>query len=301
MNPALDRELAVPQIIENEVLRATHSQVDFGGKGFNVSRMIAALGGESVAVGFVGGKSGEILQDGLIASGIRTEFVWLSEETRTNVSIVANGRYIKVNESGATISKGDFKVLISKIHSLAKAGDWWVLAGSLPPGAPVDAYAQITAVLKKKNAKVVLDTSGVPLAKGCQAGPHWIKPNETELEQIVGIDDPLIGAQALRTMGVQNIALTLGEKGAFLITNEGVWQGHPPEIVEQNPIGAGDSFLAGLVWALSEEHLLEDAFKWGLACGAGTAEQPGTQVGVIERVTQLKEQVRVTRFMEEKV
>ncbi|MEM7333661.1 MAG: 1-phosphofructokinase family hexose kinase [Chloroflexota bacterium] len=293
LNPALDRELTVSEIIENEVLRASRSQVDFGGKGFNVSRMISSLGGQSVAVGFVGGKCGEMLQDGLIAVGIRTEFVWLPEETRTNVSIVTNGRYIKVNEAGPALRDSDFRALIARIESLAKPNDWWVLAGSLPPGAPEDAYARITAVLKKRKANIFLDSSGKPLAKGSQAGPHWVKPNETELEQITGETDPIKGAFAMQYLGVQNVALTLGNKGAFLVSGEQIWRGFPPAIVEKNPIGAGDSFLGGLVWSLSQDMPQLEAFQWGLACGAATAEQPGTTVGQYNRVSQLKEQVHV--------
>lgn len=293
LNPALDRELTVPQIIENEVLRATRTQVDFGGKGFNVSRMISALGGESTAVGFVGGKSGELLQDGLIAVGIRTEFVWLSGETRTNVSIVENGRYIKVNEAGPTVSAAEFKSLLDRIKALASADDWWVLAGSLPPGVPVDAYAQITAVLKKKRAKVFLDSSGEALKQGCQSAPNWVKPNDSELKQLTGLDDLVAGIQAMRQFGPKNIALTLGANGVMLVTPKGLWHGKPPQIVEKNPIGAGDSFVGGMVLALSRGETPLSAMKWGLACGSATASLSGTQVGSLAQVVALKDDVVV--------
>src|SRR5262245_20079827 len=90
LNPALDRELTVPALVFDEVLRAAESRVDCGGKGFNVSRMLAALGAPSIALGFAGGHTGEMLRDGLTALGIETDFVWVSAETRTNISIVAS-------------------------------------------------------------------------------------------------------------------------------------------------------------------------------------------------------------------
>ena len=106
LNPALDRELAVAAVAFDEVLRATDSRVDCGGKGFNVSRMLASLGAESVALGFAGGRTGEALRDGLRALGITTDFVEIAGETRTNVSIVTHdhAHYIKVNEPGPTIT-----------------------------------------------------------------------------------------------------------------------------------------------------------------------------------------------------
>lgn len=293
LNPALDRELTVPALVENEVLRATRSQVDFGGKGFNVSRMIASLGGESIAVGFVGGKSGEQLQDGLIAAGIQTEFVWLAEETRTNVSIVSNGRYIKVNESGPTVTKTQLSILLKRIQSLAKAGDWWVLSGSLPPGVADDAYAQITAVLKKRKAHVYLDSSGTPLQMGCQAGPDWVKPNESELEALTGLADPLAGTAVMQSIGAKNIAVTLGKAGCLVVTKNESWLGKSPQIEEKNPIGAGDSFVGGMVWALASKKTAVEAVQWGLACGAATASLSGTTIGTLNQVTALKEQVDV--------
>jgi fructose-1-phosphate kinase PfkB-like protein len=117
LNPAVDRELTVPAITYDTVLRAAQSQVDFGGKGFNVSRLLMGLGSASTAVGFLGGKTGEILQEGLQSLGIGTDFVWISGETRTNISIVTptGGHYIKVNEKGPVIAPEKQQELLVKI------------------------------------------------------------------------------------------------------------------------------------------------------------------------------------------
>ncbi len=138
LNPALDRELTVPALALDTVLRASESRVDCGGKGFNVSRMLASLGAQSVALGFAGGHTGAMLRDGLAALGIATDFVWITGETRTNVSIIVGdeGHHIKVNEAGPTVSADELAALAQRVRELARAGDWWVLAGSLPPGCP---------------------------------------------------------------------------------------------------------------------------------------------------------------------
>lgn len=150
LNPAVDRELTVATLEYDTVLRATHWQVDCGGKGFNVARMLAALGLESVALAFAGGRSGELLRDGLQDLGITTDFVWVEGETRTNVSIVsqAHDHYIKVNEPGPTIAAARQAELLDKIRGLAREGDLWVLAGSLPPGVPPTIYADVIESLR---------------------------------------------------------------------------------------------------------------------------------------------------------
>src|SRR6266498_4656029 len=155
LNPAVDRELTVPAIEFDSVMRASEARLDFGGKGFNVSRLLKGMNEPSIAVGFLGGNAGELLQKGLQTLGIGTDFVWVSEETRTNVSIVtqSHDHYIKVNEKGPLVDESKQKELLDKINGLAKHGDWWVLAGSLPPGVGNDIYARVLSVLNKHDAR----------------------------------------------------------------------------------------------------------------------------------------------------
>ncbi len=189
LNPAVDRELTVPAIEYDSVLRASRSQVDFGGKGFNVSRLLKGLGADTTAVGFVGGKAGETLQDGLQALEIQTDFVWIPGETRTNISIVTEngGHYIKVNEKGPLVGPDKQRELLEKVHRLAEPGDWWVLAGSLPQGVPADFYAQIVRALNECGAKALLDTIAEPLRLGCQEKPFLVKPNTEEAHSLTGL------------------------------------------------------------------------------------------------------------------
>lgn len=301
LNPAVDRELTVDEIAYDTVLRATKWQVDCGGKGFNVARMLKSLGVDSVALGFAAGKTGELLEDKLQALGIETDFVWIEGETRTNVSIVtaASDRYMKVNEPGPTISKDDLKKLVQKVVERSKPGDWWVLAGSLPPGVPPSIYADLTELIQSAGGKVFLDTSGEALRKSCSAKPQLVKPNAEEAQQLTGLPvgnsaEIAAAARSIQKQGPGNVIISLGKDGALLANGENTWLATSPKIVERNPIGAGDSMVAGLVWGLNEGQSLVEALRRGLACGAATASQCGTTVGTLDQVNKLLAQVELT-------
>jgi 1-phosphofructokinase family hexose kinase len=301
LNPAVDRELTVPVVEYDSVLRATESRVDFGGKGFNVSRLLKSLGAPSTAVGFLGGRSGELLQHGLQDLGIGTDFVWVAGETRTNISIVteSHDHYIKVNEKGPLVGQSSQDELLAKIDAITGPGDWWVLAGSLPPGVEEDFYARIVRVLNQHQAKAVLDTTCESLRLGCAEHPFLVKPNLEEAQVLTGLpmDSPAQVAQAaaaIRTMGAQNVVISMGKSGALLQTGIGSWQIGTPSIQEKNPIGAGDSMAGGLVWALTERFPLREALGWGVASGAATASQGGTEVGSRALIEVLVDQVTFT-------
>jgi fructose-1-phosphate kinase PfkB-like protein len=145
LNPALDREMTVSNILLNQVLRASEVRIDIGGKGFNVSRALLALGMESIAIGFIGGTVGEQLASGLAGLGINTELIRISSETRTNLSVVdeQHQNHLKINESGPQVSQAEAEAMLKKISELARKNDWWILSGSTPPGIPEGYVSEI--------------------------------------------------------------------------------------------------------------------------------------------------------------
>jgi 1-phosphofructokinase family hexose kinase len=303
LNPAIDRELTVPAMEFDSVLRASASRIDFGGKGFNISRLLTSMGASSTAVGFLGGRAGELLQDGLHSLGIDTDFVWVDGETRTNVSIVteSHDHYIKVNEKGPPVDEAKQGELLSKIEMLARPGDWWVLAGSLPPGVGEGFYARIVRILGSRESRVILDTSGESLRLGCLAGPYLVKPNAEEAQVLTGLPlttsaEIAAAAAEIRRMGAQNVLISLGKLGALLHTGGGTWLIRSPGIQEKNPIGAGDSMVGGLVWALTQGMTLREAVGWGVASGAATASLEGTEVGSRPLIEELVSRVRYERL-----
>ncbi|MEW6403971.1 MAG: 1-phosphofructokinase [Chloroflexota bacterium] len=303
LNPAVDRELTVPDMEFDSVLRASESRIDFGGKGFNVSRLLKGMNQPSIAVGFLGGNAGQLLQKGLQSLGIGTDFVWVAEETRTNVSIVMQSHYhyIKVNEKGPRVDEAKQQELLDKIDSLAKNGDWWVLAGSLPPRVPNDMYARVIHVLNGHGANAILDTCGESLKFGCAEKPFLVKPNAEEAHALTGLPmetpaEIAAGAAEIRRMGAQNVVISMGKAGALLCTAGETWLVYTPKIQEKNPIGAGDSMVGGVVWALTQGVALKEALGWGVASGAATASLPGTEVGSRPLIEELFAQVRFEKL-----
>lgn len=285
LNPALDIEYTVNRLDFDEVLRASTVRINYGGKGFNVSRMLASLGGSSVALGFIGGETGRTIQNGLSVAGIETAFVEVSEETRTNVSIVSETErhYIKVNEPGPTISAREVAALMEMIDGKVHPGDWWVLAGSLPPGVTDDLYASIIRKVQQGGAFALLDTSGSSLRAGILANPYLIKPNLKEVGDIIKREvQSLVEMEAalseLHASGVKMVLVSAGKQGALLSDGNNHWVRQAPVIQERNPIGAGDAMVAGLVWRLSQNDDPQNALAWAIACGTAAASLPGTDM-----------------------
>lgn len=297
LNPAIDRELLVPKFEFDAVLRASKWKVDFGGKGFNVSRLLVGFNTQSIALGFVGGNSGMLMEGGLNELGIQTDFVWVDGETRTNVSIRSESEdhYLKVNEPGPTITQKDVKSLLAKIENLAKPGDWWVLSGSLPPGCPANIYKEIITLVQVKDSKAVLDASGEALKLGCEASPYICKPNLEEAQALTGIKTPfeMEVAEATRKIGPINVIVSLGRGGAVYCGADECFYTQAPEVDELNPIGAGDSMVGGIIWSLAQNLDFHQAVSWGVACGAATASLEGTSVARIQDAKNLLDQVLI--------
>lgn len=294
LNPALDKQYSVDNLIMNDVLHAKEIQLDYGGKGFNVSRMLANLGQPSTALGFLGGKTGEIMREGLISQAINLIEIPVAEETRTNITVVStlDNRHIKVNEKGPQIQKNEIDLLIERVTALASPNNLWVLSGSLPPGVPVDIYNTLIYLIKSKGGSVILDTSGVALKEGLKAGPKLVKPNLFELSQLTGselnsLDMVLAKLDQVGKVGAENLAVSAGSHGALITDGDQAWVCVPPQIKEINPVGAGDAMVAGLTRSYFNGDDLVTSLKWGVACGTAAAMQSGTKMpekAIVEEV-----------------
>lgn len=293
-NPSVDRSITIPEIRFNSVLRSQKIRLDWGGKGFNVSRSLQQFGIESLAMAWVGGGSGKMLADGLQRLGIQTDFVWVDEETRTNTMIIEQEGdwHIKVNEPGPPITKDDIDQLFLKIEGYAKKGDTWILSGSLPPDVPVDFYANLIDLFKVRGARVYLDASGKALLYGCQAGPFIVKPNRTQAASIVGfeINDPEDAKRAalpFLRMGVDYFALTMGVDGLLLASQRQMVYAKPPRVSVRNAAGSGDSLLAGMIYAQMEDLDLVEVARWGVATGTASVETDGVSEFDLPRIQEL--------------
>ncbi|MDY6867206.1 MAG: 1-phosphofructokinase family hexose kinase [Chloroflexota bacterium] len=305
-NPSIDRSITIPEIRFNSVLRSQKVRLDWGGKGFNVSRSLKLFGIDSTALAWVGGSSGKFLSDGLQKCGIQTDFVWVDEETRTNTMIIEEEGdwHIKVNEPGPPIASADIEQLYKKVEGYAKKGDLWVLSGSLPPDVPKDFYATLINLIKSRGARVYLDASGDALRLGCQAEPHLVKPNLPEASQIVEFtidneEDAKRAALPFLRMGVGYFALTMGSTGLFVASQQEMVYAKPPKVHVRNAAGSGDALMAGIIYGQYQGWTLLDVARWAVATGTASVETEGVSEFEIDRIKEMLPEVeaRVSNVM----
>lgn len=303
LNPGLDRTLTVGAIRENEVLRATASRLDWGGKGFNVARGLHVLGQPSTALGLVGGHTGQMLAEGLHGLGIATDFVTIPGETRTNTVIAEahSSRYIKVNEAGPTVPPAALEAVRGQVRRLATPGSYWAICGSLPPGVPHDFYAELVTLIQGAGGYVCLDASGAALRLGCAAAPFLVKPNAEEAQELTGV--ALDGIPATRqaaayflAQGIQIVALSLGAEGLLLATRTETIHARPPQVAVRTLVGVGDALLGGVLYALARAMPPVDVARWGVAAGTAAAMLEGVDVGTPAQVQAMAAQVTVTKI-----
>jgi len=288
-NPSVDRTATVPQLRFNTILRTDKVRLDWGGKGFNVSRSLRNFGESSVALGWVGGDVGHMLENGLNKLGVQTDFVWVEEETRTNTIALEEGGewFIKVNEPGPHVPPEAVDALLTKADLYAKSGDIWVASGSLPPDVPDDFFARLIQRLKAKGARVFFDATGDALRLGCAEGPYLVKPNAEEAETFVGFkisnhEDGKRAVLPFLRMGIEYVALTIGDLGLLLASQKEMVWAVPPKVPVRNVTGAGDALMAGMVVAITRRHELNEVARWGVAAGTVSVMNEGVSQLPIE-------------------
>lgn len=303
LNPALDKTVEIPGMALDTVNRVTSMRTDPGGKGINVSKVIAKLGGESCAVGILGGESGRTLLAALERDGLRTHFRFVEGQTRTNLKIIDRALHTNtdINEPGLTVSPADLDALLRDLLGMVREGDIVVLAGSLPQGAPQDTYRVWTAACREKGARVCLDADGVLLAEGLKAAPYLIKPNEDELSRLVGhrltdTDELIAEGRRLLKGGVTRVVISLGEHGALYLRRNEVLYAEGLSVPVGSTVGAGDSVVAALAYADSLGMSDEDAVRLSTASGAANVMCSGTQPAEREAVEKLLPQVKIRRI-----
>lgn len=219
-----------------------------GGKGVNVARVLHSLGRHVVVTGLAGGCNGAAVRAELSAQGLCDATVPVDGESRTTLVVVEeSGEVLGFSEPGPNVSASEWRRFGKRFSGLVQEAEAVVLSGSLPPGVPADAYAQLIVEARRVGAPAVLDTSGEALAQALGARPELVKINSEELASHAGAADELAGAVRLRREGAGAVVISRGADGLLAVTEEGVWQAAPPERVVGNPTGAGDAAGAALV------------------------------------------------------
>ncbi|MDQ6898122.1 MAG: hexose kinase [Candidatus Dormibacteraeota bacterium] len=248
-------------------VRAVHARA--GGKGVNVAQVLQQLGWEVAVAGLAGGPTGTLIRQSLAESGLRDLLVEIQVESRRTVVGDADRRQVALfNEPGPQVWEHEWETFLGGFRPTITNSAAVVLAGSLPPGVPIDAYAVLTRAAAEVGVAAVLDADGPALREGLGASPRLVKPNLSELTSLIGWSpagpkEVLAAAAELQAAGAQAVVVSLGAPGLVARTPSGCLQGAPPEQVRGNPTGEGDAagarLTAGLITGTPWLELLADA------------------------------------------
>lgn len=284
VNPAVDLATTARLVQPGHKVRTFNERYDPGGGGINVARVISELGGQALALFASGGVTGRFIEEMLTGANVPWQAVKISNPCRISVTVhdQSSGLEYRFVPQGPQLAEPDCSRILEALRQVE--ADWIVASGSLAPGMPADFYSKAASIAGGKGAEFALDTSGAALTGSLGHGIALLKPSLSEFETIVGREmRDLAGQmtqarQLARSGAAEMIALTLGAEGAVLATADRAIHAPAIAVSEKTGVGAGDSFLAGLVMALAERRLLEDALRLALACGAAAVQNVGTAV-----------------------
>ncbi|GAB6155412.1 1-phosphofructokinase [Desulfosporosinus burensis] len=294
LNPAIDQTLYFSQFQVGQVNRVGRKCLDPAGKGINVAKVIQSLGHDVAVSGFLGRENANFFEQYFLAAGISDHFIKVDGATRVNTKIIdeGTGQVSELNFPGIQYNTSNFQELKNVIMQLTEEAKLFVLSGSLPENAPLDLYGELTEILKSYDCKVFLDTSGGALAEGLKAKPYAIKPNLTELEQLMGQSleqerDVLYAVETLISGGITKVVISLGGNGALIADGRQRLLVRPPDVRVSSTVGAGDALVAGMVYGEAQGMSLEEQARWATAVAAASVAQQGTQAGQLYEVEKL--------------
>lgn len=261
------------------------------------------MGEEVTATGFLGGKSGEFIEEELNKIGVKCSFIKIEGETRTCIAILdpVSNTQTEILEKGPYVSQDYIEKFLDSFNKLSKSCHIITASGSAPSGVPEDIYVELINISKQNGAKLILDTSGEYLSKAIRAKPFMIKPNREEVEKLLNRELENIGevkkaALELKQFGITIVSISLGSEGSIVACEEGVFRLIPPQIKVASPVGSGDSYVAGMAVGIRRGFDIVDAAILATACGAANAMYYKTGYVTLEDVEHLKNNVKVEKL-----
>jgi 1-phosphofructokinase/tagatose 6-phosphate kinase len=310
LNTAIDKTLSVPNFRLGRRHRTVEQTTMPGGKGVNVARVLKTLGAPVIATGLAGGATGTRIVDQLTQLSVLSDFVRISEESRTNTAVIdpTTGEQTEINEKGPKVTAQEIELFVDKLLYLAKGASMCVFAGSLPRDVDVDVYANLIRELRRLGVTTIVDTDGDPLRRAVRAEPDVISPNVLEAEELVGHEfnddeDRVIAVREMCELGAREAIMTMPD-GCFA-------QMAPPEpgadpciyrvrvpagtIEPRATVGSGDAFLAGYVASRYAGRGRQESLAYAVACGAESTQHLGAGLVDPDRVERLLADVEVER------
>ena len=286
ISPALDKSTTIERLLPEKKLRCENPSYEPGGGGINVSRAIKILDGESLAIYAAGGPEGDRIEELLEKEGLKQQRIKTQEPTRENLLVMesSTNNHFRFGMPGTELSESELEECLAAVRDLPEEVEYLVASGSLPPGAPEDFYGKIAKIAKEKNIKCVIDTSGKPLLKAAESGVCIMKPNLSELsalagkETVSGMEQEEIAKKIISEGKADLLVVSLGARGAMLVTKDRLEYVVPPTVKQSSTVGAGDTMVAGIILSLSRGEDVHDAIRWGVAAGTAATMTPGTEL-----------------------
>ena len=281
LNPCTDKTLSLPKMDLDNPNRVLLERTDVGGKGVNVARVVSALDGECLLMGF--DYAGRPVETAMEKEGVPCDLLAVNGDMRVNLKIreTDRGRTVEINEKGVFHDAALLQQMEDTLLSRCAPGDYVALCGSLPNGAPRDYYGRLLTKLKEKGCFAAVDCDGEALEKALLSGPSLIKPNLPEFLALTNTNDPSLPALRQQCLlyhekGVEMICLSLGPDGALLSTKNAAYFCPAADVPVLGTQGAGDSMLGGFLCALSKGKTLTEALQFASAAAGASIMRPGT-------------------------
>lgn len=259
LNPAVDKTCRLNELLLGQVNRLQSVMSVAGGKGVNVTKILRQFEYPVTAMGFIGGYTGQLIQERLTEMGAECHFTYIDQATRVSTNILADNGYVtEVLEPGPVISKDELSRFLSEYKRQLQRVDMVVLSGSIPQGVPEDIYETLTMLAKEAGCKVFLDTSGEALKKAVKAKPYLLKPNKKELEYLVerkltNTEEIKEQIKKLLDSGVEKVIVSLGSKGFVYGDREGIIVQKPVKVKAVNTVACGDCLVASFCMSEMED------------------------------------------------
>lgn len=297
INPAVDKSTFVDEIAQDHKLRCDAPVFEPGGGGINVSRAIQRMGGDSLAYYLAGGSTGNVLCQLLDKEGLTHIPIPSIKWTRENFAVTERNtdKQFRFGMPGSIIPEEEWRYSLIKLEKTNPKPEYIVASGSLPRGVPDDYYARVATIAKEMGAKLILDTSGEALKQAMGVGVYLLKPNSNELVEMAGKESmepnekEAFAQQLVRDGMCEVMVVSMGAKGAVLVTKDEVIRVSPPGIKPRSTVGAGDSMVAGIVYTLAQGWPMEEVLKYGVAAGTATTMRSGSELCKKEDIEEIYE------------
>ena len=299
LNPAIDLTYEINDLKHDQKTRATSTHYDPGGTGINVGRALEKLKANSFTCCITAGKMGGFLHSMLDQELNNVTTLQVEGETRINTTLIQQSpqHQYEINAVGPHVTQTQLDQITTQFLSLCQQGIG-ILTGSLPPGIPDCTYQSINIALKKQGGRCIIDAPVAVMKEALLSNPFLIKPNQHELEilqnkKLTSIEQVATEARALAEQGTDYVCVSLAEKGAILTGPDNSYYCNSPNITVNSTVGAGDSIVAGLAYAFALNKSPEQALKFAVSCGAGTAIQPGTRLFNTHDLENLSKEIEI--------